>query len=254
MGAGRLTGRRVVVTRPRERAGPLVSALEAEGAEVILLPMIEVVPPEDPAPLEAAAARLGDWDWVVFTSVYAVHALRGAAAEPPDPDQGRPRWACVGHATAGAARAAGWAAELVPPRASAEALVSAMRERTSLEGTRVLFPRASDAQRELPAALRAAGAVVDEVVAYRKVPPRGAPGGVAAALRGGDADALTFTSPSTVRNFLRSFGVPAPGVRVVVIGRTTARAAEAAGVRVTAVAETATVAGLVDGVVRAFNG
>ncbi len=258
MATGRLTGRRVVVTRPRERAGSLVAALEAEGAEVVLLPMVEVVPPADPAPLEAAAARPGDWDWVVFTSVYGVRALRDAAGgrsdrtRPDRPD--RPKCACVGEATAAAARAAGWPPDLVPPRASAGALVAALAARTELRGARVLLPRASDARPELPAALRAAGAAVTEVVAYRKVPPGEGAGAGPAVLGEGGADALTFTSPSTVRNFLRSYGVPGPGARVVVIGGTTARAAEAAGVRVTAVAETATVAGLVNGVIRAING
>lgn len=255
MATGRLTGRRVVVTRPRERAGSLVAALEAEGAEVVLLPMVEVVPPVDPAPLEAAAARPGDWDWVVFTSVYGVRALRDAAGGLSDRDRpDRPLCACVGEATAAAARAAGWPPDLVPPRASAGALVTALAARTELRGTRVLFPRASDARPELPDALRAAGAAVTEVVAYRKVPPGEGPGAGGAALGEGGADALTFTSPSTVRNFLRSYGVPGPGARVVVIGGTTARAAEAAGVRVSAVAETATVAGLVNGVIRAING
>lgn len=255
MARGRLTGRRVLVTRPRERAAALVAGLEAEGADVILVPMIEVTRPEDPGPLEAAAARLGDWDWVVFTSVYAVRALRAALerVEPANASEVGPRCACVGAGTAAAARRAGWAPEVVPDDASATGLVGALTALGEMDGARVLFPRASDARDVLAAGLRAAGATVDEVVAYRKVAPEAPVEAVAGLLREGVADALTFTSPSTVRNFVRLLGRSAGDAKVVVIGQTTAAAAEAAGLRVSAVAESASSAGLVEAVVRAFK-
>lgn len=249
----------MLVTRPRERASALVAGLEAEGAEVILVPMVEVVPARDASALEAAAARLGDWDWLVFTSVYAVHALRAAADRVQSgraavsAPRALPRCACVGGATAEAARRAGWPPAVVPDRSSAAGLVEALSAVGGLEGARVLFPRASDARGVLPAGLRAAGAVVDEVEAYRKVAPASPDAATAALLRSGGVDAVTFTSPSTVRNFVRLLGAAAGRAKVVVIGATTAAAAESAGLRVSAVSETASSDGLVEAVLRAFN-
>lgn len=254
MAVDRLKGRRIVVTRPRDRADELVAALEAEGAEVVTFPAIEVVGPEDPRRLEAAAATLADFDWVVFTSVYGVSALAGASARatPPTPPEG-PRAACVGPATADAAREAGWRVAVVPERATGAALAAALVAAGVGEGTRVLFPKAADAREELPAVLRAAGAAVEEVEAYRKQGPTGAAGPLRRALSEGTIDLLTFTSPSTVHNFSRFFGELRHAVPVVVIGPTTARAAVEAGLRVAAVASEHTTAGLVAAVVGVFS-
>lgn len=250
MSVGALTGRLVVVTRPRDRAGPLVAALEAEGAEVVLFPTIEVVAPENAAPMAAAAARLAEYDWVVFTSVYAVRAVREAASPVAAKAV---RVGCVGEATAAEAEQAGFVPTLVPEGHTAEGLARGLVAGGVGPGTRVLFPRAADAREELPRILREAGAAVDEVVAYRKVAVGGPPDATVDARLAGREVALTFTSPSTVRNFVRSWGGSVAGARVVVIGPTTAEAAEAAGMEVSAVAEESTTAGLVRAVIHAFE-
>ena len=249
--AGPLTGRRVVVTRPRRRAASLVAALEAEGAEVILFPTIEVVDPEDPGPLAEAAGRLGEYDWVVFTSAYGVRALK--AALPRGATGGGPRVGCVGEATAEAAAGAGWAADIVPERASGAAMAEALIEAGVGAGTRLLHPRAADARPELAELLRGAGAVVDEVEAYRKVGPVEPPDELRRLLVAGQIDLLTFTSPSTARNFMAELGSAAAGRRTVVIGATTAEAALSLGLDVAGVAEESTTAGLVRTAINALH-
>lgn len=248
---GALTGRRVVVTRPRERAAALVAALEAEGAEVILFPAIEVVAPADSGPLRAAAGRIGEYEWVVFTSAYGVRALAEAGAEGHGRE--RPRAACVGEATAAEALEHGWADPLMPGRSTGRGLADALVAAGAVAGTAVLFPRAEDARRDLPDRLRAAGAHVDEVVAYAK---RGAeaPGDeLRGALESGRVDALTFTSPTTVTYLARRFGPMIRDVPVVVIGPTTEAAARKAGLRVCGVAREPTTRGLVAAVRATLN-
>ncbi|MBW3552577.1 MAG: uroporphyrinogen-III synthase [Gemmatimonadetes bacterium] len=250
MSAGPLKGRLVVVTRPVDRAGTLVAALEAEGAEVVLFPTIEVVAPENSAQLADAAARVAEYDWVVFTSVYAVRALRDAASPVAAK---APRVGCVGEATAAEAEQAGFVPTVTPEGQTAADLARTLVAAGVGPGSRILFPKAADAREELPRILRDGGAVVDEVVAYRKVAVGGPPDATVEALLAGREVTLTFTAPSTVRNFVRSWGGPVGAARVVVIGPTTAAAAEAAGMRVSAVAEESTTAGLVRAVIHAFE-
>ena len=250
MGGGRLSGRRVVVTRPRDRAASLVAALEAESAEVLVFPGIEVVGPEDPHALDAARARLTEYDWLVFTSVYAVRAI-GSAGQW---DRGSlPRVGCVGAATAAAAAERGWAVERVPEVGTGRALADALIAGGLKAGERVLFPKAADALDALPEALRGHGARVDEVVAYRKDVPEGETGELGALLRRGAVDALTFTSPSTVEGFLLRFPGEALRAPAVVIGPTTAEAAREAGLTVLGVAADPSVEGLVHEVLRIFQ-
>lgn len=254
MAGGRLTGRRVVVTRPRERAGPLVAALEAEGVDVILFPAIELAPPTDPAPLEAAAARLRDYDWVVFTSAYGVRGLADALVrQGVRLADGAPHAACVGESTAAAAREAGWTAAVRPHQATGAALARALLQCGVGAGSRILFPRAADAREELPRLLREAGAAVDEVEAYRKTGPTEGDELLRQHITAGNIDVLTFTSPSTVNNFMALFGPEARGIPAVVIGPTTAAAAEAAGLRVAGVATESTTRGLVEAVFNVLN-
>ena len=247
-GGSRLKGRRIVVTRPRDRASTLVEALEAEGADVLLLPMLEVLGPVDPGPLEAAIMALSDFDWLAFTSAYGVRAL----GERP-PAGGHPRVACVGEATAEEARERGWVVDLVADPATGEALARAMIRAGAGPGSRILFPKAEDALEGLPTALRAAGAAVTEVVAYRKAAPDAAEGRSPEPEQATRIDAVTFTSPSIVREFMERYPRVARECAVVVIGPTTAEAARRAGLTVAAVADEPSVEGLTRAVVEAFG-
>lgn len=241
-----LFGRRVVVTRAREQASQLSERLAALGADVVELPTIEVVDAADGgAALHAAAARVADYDWVAFSSANAVE--RFCALLHDARAFGSARIAAMGTATADALCRLGVVADLVPDRFVAEGLVEAFPAGTG----RVLLPQAAAARDVLVDGLRAKGWDVDVVEAYRteRVQPDDA---TAAAAR--KADAVTFTSSSTVRNYVDSVGVDDVPPVVACIGPVTAETARQLGLRVDVVAEVSTVDGLVEALVTALAG
>lgn len=245
-----LEGRRIVVTRPRED-GRLRRLLEAEGAEVVEFPTIRIAPAADYGPLDAALRRIGDYGWIVFTSRNGVAAVvERLAVQGSTPASLRAaRLAVIGPGTDEALRDRGLRAELSPGEFRAEALVEAFRGH-DLRGVRILLPRAAVARDVLPEGLRALGAAVEVVPAYRtEVEDAHAPD-VIAAVRAGRIDAVTFTSSSTVRHFLQLAGPDAfrglAHVLVACIGPVTAETARASGLRVGVVATTYTLDGLVD--------
>jgi len=237
-----------VVTRAREQAGPLCRALEARGAVPVLFPTIVTRAADDPAPLDAALGRLADYAWVVFTSANAVRyvarrmALVGRTGLPPGT-----RAAAVGSATAQALAEQGIAVAAVPEEFRGERVAAALGAVTA---RRVLLPSADIGREETASALRAAGAVVDEVTAYHTGPASPDPAGRRALEAG--VDAITFTSPSTVRNFVQLVGGAAPrllrGVVVAAIGPATAEALRDQGLPADVLAAMSTVEALVEAV------
>jgi uroporphyrinogen III methyltransferase/synthase len=239
-----LFGRRIVVTRAREQASDLVHQLHDLGAETVELPAIAVVDPADGgAALRAAADAVSSYDWVVFTSANAVARfvplLRDARA------LGSARVAAIGPGTAERLADANIAADLVPDRFVAEGLLEAFPSGTG----RVLLPRAAVARDVLPDGLQSRGWEVDVVEAYRT--EKAAPS-TAALEAARHADAVTFTSSSTVTNYLEVAGADGVPPVVACIGPVTADAARTAGLDVTIEAETHTVEGLVDALLRWF--
>jgi uroporphyrinogen III methyltransferase / synthase len=168
----------VLVTRTLEQSAALAGPLEALGAEVIAMPVIEIADPIDGAPLEQALDDLETYDWLVLTSVNAVKRLfarlsaRGLVAT--DLLRGI-KVAVVGSATASALHARGIEPDLVPTDFRAEGLIDEFREAGTGPGTRVLIPRAAEAREVLPEALVAMGAQVDAVDLYRLVPAKSDP-------------------------------------------------------------------------------
>jgi uroporphyrinogen-III synthase len=236
--AGRapLLGRRIAVTRPRERMAPLVAALESLGAHVLAAPAITVAPPASWDALDDALARLLDFDWLALTSVSAVDAVAERLALL-DERPALPPVAVVGMATARAAQARLGRVDCVPALHTADGLGDALpRPR----GTRVLFPAADRARDALPAVLRARGATVERVIAYRTLPaPPDALAEPAAHARAGTLDAVRLASPSAAGAVARACGAALRDARaplVVCIGPATARACEGLGLRVAAVA------------------
>lgn len=248
-----LFGRRVVVTRPRAQSGALAERLEGEGAEVILFPTIALVPPPDPAALDAAVARAADYDWIVFTSANGVAAFfaRLSAAAGDVRSLAGARLAAIGPETAAALGERLLRPAVAPADHRAEGLLAALPAE-AVRGRRILLPRAAGARAILPETLRARGAVVDEVVAYRAVPPPDADvTGLRAELEAGRVDALTFTSSSTVDNFVALVGrdVLARVLRdgrpaIACIGPVTAETARAHGLTVDVVPRVYTTAAL----------
>jgi len=247
---GSLAGRRIVVTRSRAQAGALRGVLEAEGADVIECPTIRVAAPADLGPLDRALAQLPEYRWVVFTSQNGVAAFvdRLEALGRDLRVLGASRVAAIGPATARALESRGFGVALSPAEFVAEALVDAFKSE-DVQGVRMLLPRAAGARSVLPDGLRALGAVVDVVPAYRIELERGQGPDVWRQLIEGRVDAVTFTSSSTVRNFVDLLGREssrlAPRTLVACIGPITAATARDCGLRVDIVARVYTVHGLV---------
>jgi uroporphyrinogen-III synthase len=216
-----LSDLRVVITRAEHQSTGLAAAFTRAGAVVELLPLLEIVPPADPAPLERAATELYRYDWVVFTSANAVEAFAPLAGSLLA--SVRIRIAAVGAATSQALRDHGVELYLTPEREEAAGLVESLAP--EIEGRRVLLPQAADARPVLFEGLVAAGAEVTAVVAYDKRLPPDAPRRAAALFAGGPLGWVTFTSPRTVRHFAALFGerweTRRAGLRAVSIGPVT---------------------------------
>ena len=248
----------MVVTRPRPQAANLIAALEARGAEPLALPTIRIEPIADASELDSALAQAlaGAFDWLVFSSANSVAAvaerLRMLGHEPAA--LAALRVAAVGPATAAAAAEVGLQARVVPASHDAAALALALRQ-VAGETARVLYPRSAIGRETLPALLRRAGIEVVEVAAYRTLPEHEVDNRVLARVRHGEADAITFFSPSSARHFLDLVGLERPsGFPAVCAGPTTAGAAREAGLRVVAVSENPTDGAVVDALATWWRG
>ncbi|MDQ3695217.1 MAG: hydroxymethylbilane synthase [Chloroflexota bacterium] len=245
-----LAGVRVLVTRPRAQAAPLVDALRAEGAVPVEVPTIRIEDTGESAALDRALAALvvGDYDWVVFTSVNAVERLLDRLRRR---GQGWPlgravRVVAVGRVTAAALEAAGIAVDVIPEEAEGEGVVTIMA-RHYLAGQRVLYPKGDQARNVIPVGLRRAGATVDAVEVYRTVPERVIDPAIHDQISRGEVDVVTFASPSSVRGLTMLLGGAAGLARmdVICVGAVTADAARARGLTVHGIARDASVAGIV---------
>jgi uroporphyrinogen III methyltransferase / synthase len=249
-----LFGRSIVVTRPRAQASSFVAGLESLGAEVVQFPTIRVEPVADAEPLLQAAREAGGFDWIVFTSANGVAhfwtALRRAGRDSRS--LAGVSVCAIGPATAAALDAHGIRADLLPERYVAESVVEALSGRADVRGKRVLLPRAELARAVLPDELRARGADVVEVVAYRTLPDAMEAGWFRQRLEAGAVDVITFTSSSTVQNFVALIGTDIGQARVAAIGPVTASTARELGLPVDVEAEEYTVPGLIQAILRHF--
>jgi uroporphyrinogen III methyltransferase/synthase len=254
-----LFGIRVLVTRSREQATELADLLTGLGAEPVVAPMIRIVPPEDREPLLRAASTVNTFDWVVFTSTNAVDALMQAVLETGGDVRSLkgPLLCAVGSATAEQLARYGIKVDLVPSEYRAEALASALAAQGSLDEVRVLLPRADIGREVVADSLRAGGALVTEVVAYRNVLNEATEGGpdIYRMLLDNELHVVTFTSASAVRNFAKLYGAEQAAdllsrTVVAAIGPVTADAAARLGIPVHVQPSTYTVPALVDAIVR----
>jgi uroporphyrinogen-III synthase len=249
-----LQGKRVLVTRAREQASDLERQLLALGAVPLVFPTISIVPPtDDYAALDAALRQLGTFDWAVFTSVNGVKHVwqRLEALGLGTADAAHLRLAAIGPATAKALTAKGLEIAVMPPHYVAESLLDAI---PSPAGQRFLLPRADIARDALRTGLQAAGAEVVAVPAYHTVQVEPTPEDWAALDQG--VDIMTFTASSTVHHFEAQIGrerllALAQNALVAAIGPITADTARSLGLRVDVVADSYTIAGLVDAMVSA---
>jgi uroporphyrinogen-III synthase/predicted O-methyltransferase YrrM len=243
-----LHGQRIVVTRARGQAGELTARLRELGAEVIEFPTIEIRPPDDYRPLDEAIARLDSYDWLIFTSANGVRFFQARAGV----QSVRARICAIGPATRRALEQLRLKVDLMPKQYVAESLVQAFANE-DLAGKRILLPRAAVARDVVPAELARRGAQVDVVEVYRTVIPEEAPARAKEIFFGPrKPDWITFTSPSTLVNFMAAAGAGAlAGVRVASIGPVTSDAARKHGISVTVEAESFTSEGLVEAILSA---
>jgi uroporphyrinogen III methyltransferase/synthase len=253
-----LFGKRIAITRQAGQAGEWQRALEAAGAVPLLVPMIRIAPLRDEARLASAFSALGDYDWLVAASANALRELAAAAGERGTSlAKLRARVACVGEASADAARALGLAPE---PASGGDArrLLAWLLAQGDWRGQRVLLPRAEGAGEALPDGLRAAGARVDELPLYRTEPARFDRDALIAELRAGRVHALAFASPSAARHFAAGVGseglAAARSAAVVAIGPVTAEVLRVAGLAPDVVAHAPSAAGLVAALEAHFSG
>jgi uroporphyrinogen III methyltransferase/synthase len=246
MGGKPLAGIRVVVTRAAGQSRPFVRMLQQAGAEVVEFPTIQTVPPESYDGLDGALKRLSSFDFVIFTSVNALDffldrlAFLGGSVS----DLGGMKVIAVGPKTASAIEANGISPDIVPVEFKAEGVLAAL-EPFDISGKRFLYPRAEAAREVIPEELRKRGAEVEVVVCYRTVAPKVDPAYVRELFKDGGVTVLTFTSSSTVKNFMEVAGGSVreylKGVAVACIGPVTAKTCEEEGLAVTVMPDDYTV-------------
>ncbi len=244
-----LSGKRVVITRAAEQANTLADMLQARSAEALLYPCIAIEPPADTGALDSAlqSAARGEFDWLILTSSNAVNILAQRAAALQLDVSGM-RAAAVGRATAEAAQSnLVMRVEFLPEIYSSAALAATIPVKP---GERVLLPQADIALTDLSDALERRGAAVLTVMAYRTVMGVGG-AAVPLLLKQRTIDAITFTSPSAVRNFLwrlvEESGCTADlrHAAIACIGAATAAAAERCGLSVEVLPQVSTLEHLV---------
>ena len=245
-----LFGRGIVITRPEAQAEGFGEMLRLAGARVIPFPVIRVAPPETWEKLDEALGRIEDYRWIVFTSANGVAFFFGRLRELGRDirDLKGIRIAAIGPATAAAVEALGIRVDLVPEEFVSEGVVKAFAGE-DLRGSRVLLPRAAEARDVIPEGLAALGARCDIATTYRTVRSDRTASELEPLFADGKVDAITFTSPSTVKHFLGIMGpdfrLP-PGVRIACIGPVTAAAARKAGLPVDILQERFTIPGMVE--------
>lgn len=256
-----LAGRSIIVTRAVDQAAGLAVPLEALGAEVLVMPVIEITGPESWEPADGAIDGLDSYDWVVLTSSNGVDAFaeRLRMHGLHFTDLTCKRVAVIGSATAARVRELGVEPTIVPDESRAEGLVAAFAGIGAEAGPRVLIPRAAEAREVLPDELRALGFTVDVVPVYQVVTPI-APAEVLDRIDSGDIDAVVFASGGTARRFaqvLADAGMDAAdalvGPVVASIGPVTTAALHELGIPVDVEAADPTVTSLVKAVVDRFG-
>ena len=252
-----LFGKRVLVTRSREQASVLSEKLESLGAEAWEYPTIKIKEPEDLAALDEAVANAGTYSWIIFTSVNGVKAFfQRLRAQKLDIRSLKEAKICaIGPKTAEALEERGLLVDVMPEVFRAEAVLEALQGRIQ-PGDKILLPRADLARQVLVDSLQQLGAQVDEVVAYQTVLADAADTQLLLEkLRAGEIHVLTFTSSSTVTNFLQLIGEQRQlleGITVACIGPITAETAKKNGLSVDICAEQYTIDGLVEAIQRYF--
>jgi len=252
-----LFGQRIVVTRARNQAAELAHPLLELGAEVLEIPCIKIGPPSNLQHLADALLELNAYDWLVFTSPNGVTAFFDYFFKvfKDTRDIGGARLAAVGPGTAARLREFHLQVDLMPEEALASKIAAAFKRFESLENLRICLLRAEVANPELPKALEALGAIVDDVPVYRTIAETEDAGGAGSRLLDAGADWITFTSASTVEHFHSRFDLLGllkkfPQTRLASIGPETSKAIQTLGQEPTVEAKQHTVEGMVSALLK----
>jgi uroporphyrinogen III methyltransferase / synthase len=253
-----LFGKKIVVTRARAQASGLREDLTRLGAQCIEIPTIRIQPPADGTPLRKAIDRIREYDWVVFTSVNGVKfffdTLFGMGKDVRI--LGHLKFACIGPVTKERLADFGIISDILPETFRAESVVAAFSG-ADIQGKQVLLPRARKARTILPEELTRMGAAVDEVTAYETVLETDAGATLLDLLNKKQVDAITFTSSSTVSNFMSLLSPDQAnlltGVTIASIGPITSDTARTFGLEPAVEADPYTIAGLVDGLLKYYS-
>jgi uroporphyrinogen III methyltransferase/synthase len=251
-----LFGKRIIVTRAREQASKLSARLEEFGAKVIELPTIKIMPISDYNRLDSALRKIGEFDWLIFTSVNGVdgffnrlfklgmdtRVLKGA------------KICSVGPATTERLLSFGVKSDCQPSRFVAEAVLEELRKTGEIKGKKVLMPRSEIARELLCDELTKMGAKVADVAVYRTVADSSSKKELIRVLKEEKVDMVTFTSSSTVRNFIKLAGKReshriARDIKFASIGPITSKTIRDYGFKVSIEAKEYTIPGLVNAIV-----
>jgi len=251
-----LSGKRIVVTRTRKQAGVLTSQLRALGADAFELPTIRIEPPTDLREFAELVQDAHIYDWIVFTSPNGVDGFFDVFYKLYDDAReiGGVKIAAIGPATAQRVRDFHLHVDLQPEEFVAEAVVRAFQKQGGVENLRILLARAEKARDVLSRELSKLGAIVDEAFAYRTVPETRDLTGARRRFLEEGADLITFTSSSTVENFL-ALGLPWPkGMQIASIGPITSKTAREHGLKIDIEARRYDIGGLVEAIRKFFEG
>ncbi len=249
-----LLGKTIVVTRTRQQAGALTGRLRELGADVLELSTIRIEPPTDLRTFAELVQDAHSYDWIVFTSPNGVTAFFDMFFKLYDDAReiGAAKIAAIGPATAQRVKDYRLKVELQPEEFVAEAVVRAFQKQGGVENLRILLARAEKARDVLPNQLIELGAIVDQGIAYRTVPETNDITGARRRFSEDGADLITFTSSSTVENFL-ALGLPwPPRMRLASIGPITSKTARDHGLEIDVEARRHDIDGLVDAIRRFF--
>ena len=252
-----LFGRGVVITRPEAQTEEFLDLLHSEGARTYLFPTIKIAPPANFSGLDQAVGNMDAYDWLIFTSANAVRFFFQRLQESAKDlrDLKGIRICAIGPTTAREVEKHGINVDLVPDVFTSEGILDAFKKQ-DMAGKSVLIPRAEKARDALPQGLMQAGARVDGVTAYRTAPSGRKKAELDGLMKEGLVDVITFTSPSTVENFIKIMGADyllPPKVKIACIGPVTAEATRKAGLNVDILQERYTVPALVQRLVQYFS-
>jgi uroporphyrinogen III methyltransferase/synthase len=252
-----LFGKGVVITRPEKQADDLAQLLAAEGANPLHFPVIKIVEPRDWRGLDAAIDKLADYDWLIFTSANGVaYFFERLLAKSKDiRDLKGVRICCIGPATAQQVESKGIRVDLVPKKFISEGILKSF-SKTNLSRKKILIARAAKARDILPEGLKKLGAKVDVATAYETVSTGKKKKDLQALFKENQVDVITFTSSSTVNNFVKimgsNFKLP-QNVKIACIGPVTEATARKAGLTVDIQQEEYTMQGLVGALIKYFG-